>query len=551
MGPGRGRIVSQLQLLLIGVLLLCKAGTIASDGNSETTQTTNGISNRNCLVLMFLHPEKSAGTTLRAILNRQAQRAELDFISFLGENLHGNGWLPYLRKLLYEPVDTSLRLAIEIHAGQTASAVFESNGIPIFRRIRQRYESAGCTFVAVTLLRRPVELYLSYFQHWAIGQVPVCAWSMPMDIQARNVLGVAHKGTGRQFGDEKHPSSSHLLPPAWSEELRQSVRQRAQAVLNEFDVVGITERFEDFALLVARRAGLDSIAFMPANVRFGGLAHNTSYADVRSQALKRVNQTIMPLSRWHMSQLRDPAKLNEYCRYFGCHESIAKPIMSQSVKPHEACSTMDPSTFVDRAELMSQIDQALYEWANERFEEQIQTHPIDEGERAALRQRNNELYEELRSLLHRPSTPKGCVVRGRDGQEKLYATHKCIGLDDQLEFLNGQSVFEGCWYDIPWVFAPYERMWKCTRYYEPPKTNGNNAVPCITTCWHPHPGANISSRHPVPNERRCFGGCTKADGNSYEEQHMTREDVHRCVVNEKLCPTTDSASEWHDDVTAI
>jgi len=482
---------------------------------------------RSCLVMLFLHPEKTAGTTLRAILNRQAQRAELDFISFLGVNPHARSWNPYLRKLLYEPVDPTLRLALELHAGQLGSPVFANSGIPLIRRIRQRWESANCTFLAVTLLRRPVELYLSYFQHWAIGQIPVCAWSMPMDIQSRNLLGVAHKGTNRQLGDDERASSSSILPPVWDESLRQSVRRRADAVLNEFDIVGITERFEDFALMVAQKAGLESIAFMPANVRFGGTSHTASYADVRSGALQRVNETIKPLSRWHMRQLSDPSKLEGFCKYFGCYRSIVEPVMSKQVNAPSACDDMDPSTFVDRAELATQIDETLYELANARFEQLVQSQPPSESERTALRQRNSALYEELRTLLQRPTTPKGCVVTGKDGREKLFATWKCLGRDDQLAFLQGQTVFEGCWYDIPWVFAPYERMWKCTRHFEPPKNSGSD-VPCVTTCFEPHQQANVSSRRPVPQQKRCFGGC--------QHSQVSESQLRRCVADPKLCP---------------
>lgn len=499
---------------------------------ASSSGVERGVPGRKCFVLFFLHPEKTAGTTLRAILNRQAQRAEMDFISFLTTNPRSRGWMPYVRKLLYEPVDTNLRLAIEMHAGQGAHPVFERDVLRLIRKVRARYERFACTVRAVTLLRKPLDLYMSYFQHWAIGHLPYCAWSMPMDIQARILLGIAHKGTNRKPRDEETESNSELLPPRWSPSLRSQVKERALAVMNELDIVAVSERFDEFALLLAREIGLDSIAFRAANVR-----HKAGYVSAEERARNRVNSVIAPLNNMHMRQRRksgSPTWLSSGCSAFGCYEDVVRGVKDGSTDPASLCESAGAGTFVARAVNATQVDDILYEHARDRFQRQISASNVTDQELEELSLRNQDLERRLKEELRSPEKPRGCFY-WQDGKEKFAATHKCIGRDDQISLLPNQTEFEGCWYDIPvrhlpllvvalgffsffflsllvewgnvethfvlvqWVFAPYERKWRCSRRFDPAKSE-RRTVPCWETCWFPY--------SPAENRRtRCMAGC--------------------------------------------
>jgi len=149
-----------------------------------------------CSVLFFHHVEKTAGTTLRSVLQRQAQLGQFDFVSFV--NRYGKVQLQIvlhqLDTLLREGRLEGVRLAVEIHLGGGGYPTFVAHPLPDLLLLRSKLRAAGCKCNLVTLLRHPLLHHLSWHAHFVNHRVPLCFWSNPPDCQARTALALACHG---------------------------------------------------------------------------------------------------------------------------------------------------------------------------------------------------------------------------------------------------------------------------------------------------------------------------------------------------------------------
>ena len=130
------------------------------------------------------------------------------------------------------------RIIIEVHSEWGLPPSFYAD----IRRLRQLYEPIGCRVTLGTVLRHPVAWYFSLFAWRAANRIPLCQWSPWYD------------GMARQF-------TGHSLPfvPAAKRKMRLQPAAVSE-LLREFDVVGVSERFEESLLLLGARAGLRHLA---------------------------------------------------------------------------------------------------------------------------------------------------------------------------------------------------------------------------------------------------------------------------------------------------
>lgn len=95
----------------------------------------------------------------------------------------------------------------------------------------------------MTLLRHPLLHHLSWHYHFCNHKVPLCFWKNAHDCQARLAMGLTcHDGPHLSPLTADHDSAVRFL---WS----------------SFDLVGITELFDEFVLVLTDMAGLQRPAY--------------------------------------------------------------------------------------------------------------------------------------------------------------------------------------------------------------------------------------------------------------------------------------------------
>lgn len=136
-----------------------------------------------------------------------------------------------------------LRLAIEIHVGGGNYEHFLKYSLPDLLLVRYKLRKAGCRCHLVTLLRHPLAQHVSWHHHFVDFRVPLCFWANPHDCQSRMSMALAcHGGPSIRPLTEAH----HL-----------AVRK----MWEQFDLVGVTEYFDEFLVLLADRVGLPRVAY--------------------------------------------------------------------------------------------------------------------------------------------------------------------------------------------------------------------------------------------------------------------------------------------------
>ena len=191
----------------------------------------------NCSVVFFHHLEKTAGTTLRSVLQRHAQLGLFDFFSFV------NRFNKIQFQMVTHRLDTltrtpgglaGTRLAVEIHIGGGGYEQFMKYTLPDLLHLRAKLRGAGCRCNLVTLLRHPLMQHISWHHHFVNHRVPLCFWNNPHDCQARMAMALAcHGGPAVRA-------------------LRTDHRRVVGRMWEAFDLVGVTERFDEFLVLLVR-----------------------------------------------------------------------------------------------------------------------------------------------------------------------------------------------------------------------------------------------------------------------------------------------------------
>ena len=195
----------------------------------------------NCSVVFFHHLEKTAGTTLRSVLQRHAQLGLFDFFSFVNryDKVQFQMVTHRLDSLIDQPGGLEgLRLAVEIHIGGGGYEQFLRYTLPDLLLLRAKLRTAGCRCNLVTLLRHPLLAHVSWHHHFVNHRVPLCFWDNPHDCQSRMSMALACHG-----GPSIRP-------------LTENHRKAVGVMWDSFDLVGLTEYFDEFMVLLTDLVGL-------------------------------------------------------------------------------------------------------------------------------------------------------------------------------------------------------------------------------------------------------------------------------------------------------
>lgn len=124
---------------------------------------------------------ETGGTTLRSLLQRQAQWGEWDFFSYapsIGEDIMWISLLARVRAAAEAPPELDaldgLRILAEVHGKGTEQTV-ATRILPDVLALKELL-GGRCEVKIVSMVRHPVDLYLSWHQHWVSGLVPLCMW---------------------------------------------------------------------------------------------------------------------------------------------------------------------------------------------------------------------------------------------------------------------------------------------------------------------------------------------------------------------------------------
>ena len=123
---------------------------------------------------------------------------------------------------------------MEIHiGGHLDHPYFTKYTLPDLLFMRAKLRAAGCECNLVTLLRHPLLQHLSWHYHFCNHKVPLCFWNNVPDCQARLAMGMTcHDGP-------------HVSP------LSGGHRDTVAFMWDAFDLVGVTELFDEFVILLA------------------------------------------------------------------------------------------------------------------------------------------------------------------------------------------------------------------------------------------------------------------------------------------------------------
>ncbi|KML36101.1 sulfotransferase family 2 domain-containing protein [Cytobacillus firmus] len=186
-------------------------------------------------ILLYLHIPKTAGTTINSILQKQYTEAEKlnyfsgsyeDFLDVLKENVQTN---PKLKCVM----------------GHYKFGIHD-------------YIPEDCTYI--TLLRNPIERVLSTFYfirrdryhpfHKAAKKMSLKEFVLSEEIGAKYLVF----NTQTTFLSNQFPPGPNSLEMA------------KRNIENHFNLVGITERFDESLFLMKREFGWEDINYMPRNV---------------------------------------------------------------------------------------------------------------------------------------------------------------------------------------------------------------------------------------------------------------------------------------------
>ena len=134
-----------------------------------------------CSILFFFHIVKTAGTTMRTVLQRQAQLGEFEYL--YSDTTKKPRWQLIMHQLRQRV--THRRLIIELHSEWGLPRSFYAD----VRLLQELYEPLGCKVTLATVLRHPFSFYLSWFNWRASNYMPLCTWDPPRDPQSRQLTG--------------------------------------------------------------------------------------------------------------------------------------------------------------------------------------------------------------------------------------------------------------------------------------------------------------------------------------------------------------------------
>ena len=260
-------------------------GGSADDAVAEPSSSGTA---RACALHVFRHASKTGGTTMRFIFDRQtvlgAWEAPVPYGASETEwKAFKEAWTEAARASARGERATAPRALVEVRGHYPSSwsaANFESVVLKDVMAMREEFEDT-CSVTTSYLVRRPVDHYASYYDYYvkrsqeeeatkeANGEtVPhkwgknVYDWALTKpDLQTRELLWNEHC-----IGQLRAAPFDHSqLWPHECLQVSDDDWSRARAMFGAFDIVGTTDRFNEFLLVVAKIVGIDDVRYVFSN----------------------------------------------------------------------------------------------------------------------------------------------------------------------------------------------------------------------------------------------------------------------------------------------
>jgi hypothetical protein len=541
-----------------------------------------------CSVVFFHHLEKTAGTTVRSVLQRHAQLGEFDFISFVNrfDKLQLQMVLHRLHTLLDQPGGLdNLRLAVEIHiGGHLNHPYFNLYTLPDLLLLRSLLRARGCKCNLVTMLRHPLLHHLSWHYHFCNHRVPLCFWRNPPDCQTRLALGLTcHDG----------PHLKQLTP---------AHEKAVRFLYDSFDLVGVTELFDEFVLQLSDLVGMQRPAYrsqiVASHTLSRQLAQRNWTARTCSQLLADPPPDLMGLIEARMAGSAKNAKHHMSingrsstggprghmeCRGYG---PCLVPGKSESAREVDmrydegACLTATPIEVLRRACTHMEMDERTYLSSRRNFERAVAVaapSAATDARLARLRAEGVKLAERadaqaktatrtleakagIRLSRRYEASSGGGVPWVVDEFAGWYQAHErarysCVKCSGDVV---PEKDLIGCW-PLWSQFAPDELAFRCNRtwtadpgLHEPKrfrKGDVNAPLPCWRTCWTPMEGgahsAAAASAGVVQTGPHCTAPCSTTPRPAWEWRQAWETHLEAFVSK------TAEGREWKDSVAFV
>ena len=363
-------------------------GSNATQSSSASTMFTNEkrggafqTKTKDCAFHLYRHVSKTGGTTLRFLFDRQTVLGDWEYPIPYGASEEEwtalkTAWLNGARAYVNGTRDVPPRTLVEIR-GQfpqkwTAEA-FESTVLDDVEAFKKEF-AGKCSVTTSYLVRKPVDQYASYYSYYveknqkkemeeeASGAEVSNQWgrsaeewaATKRDMQTRELL---YERCVHQLREAPF-ASTH-----WDEDcvsVSEDDWKRVRAILEKVDVVGTTDRFNEFLHLVGAVSGMENLQYVHSNA-----GATVDKVDKTSLAKALRNITVYDEKLYAYAGEALTAKIEEL---FGSVESFRRDV----VDPYEArTETVGARRFVG-----GRSPPAKYKWIKKETAETQSIQPV-------------------------------------------------------------------------------------------------------------------------------------------------------------------------------
>lgn len=348
---------------------------------NEAKDDAPGAKTKRCAFHLFRHVSKTGGTTLRFLFDRQTVLGDWEYPIPYGASEEEwtalkTAWLDGARAYVNGTRDIPPRTLVEIR-GQfpqkwTAEA-FESTVLDDVEAFKKEF-AGECSVTTSYLVRKPVDQYASYYSYYVEKnqkkEIEDAASGAGMSNQwGRSAEEWAATKRDMQTRELLYERCVHQLREApfasthWDEDcvsVSADDWKRVRAMLEKFDVVGTTDRFNEFLHVVGAASGMENLQYVHSNA-----GATVDKVDMTSLAKALKNVTVYDEKLYAYAGEALTAKIEEL---FGSTESFRRDV----VDPYEArTETVGARRFIG-----GRSPPAKYKWIKKETAESQSIRPV-------------------------------------------------------------------------------------------------------------------------------------------------------------------------------
>jgi hypothetical protein len=259
---------------------------VTRSGAPLSTAVTTATSSHPCAMHVFRHISKNGGTTIRFLFDRQTVLGEWEYpIPYGADESQWTGlktaWSEAVRSYVNGTRKVPPRTLVEVrghHPNRWSALHFEKEIMDDVAELMKEFGSV-CNVTTSFLARKPVDQYASFYDYYirvhqttegekeASGESTENNWGRSIedwatrvpDIQTRELLYEDKCVTQLRappLGGVYDDDCLIVSDERWA---------RAEAMLKKFDIVGTTDRFDEFLLVLGDITGIDDLRYVFSN----------------------------------------------------------------------------------------------------------------------------------------------------------------------------------------------------------------------------------------------------------------------------------------------